>query len=489
MSIWSRKPIEVLLADAERTPQDAPCLKRTLGTWNLTSIGIGSTIGAGIFVLTGTAAADYAGPAVAISFVLAAIACLCAALCYAELASMIPVSGSAYTYAYATMGELVAWLIGWCLVLEYLISVSTIAVGWSGYFTAFLSEYGVHIPAALSNAPLTKGADGNWILHAGINIPAVAIVLGLTAALSTGIRESAFVNNVMVIVKLVVILLVIGFGAAYVNTDNWTPFVPENTGTSGQFGWSGVLRAAGLVFFAYIGFDTVSTSAQEAKDPRRTVPLGLIFTLVICTVLYISMSLVMTGIAPYNTLSVPHPMFVAVDTVGPSLAWLKPVVNIGAMVGLASAILVTLYGQVRIFYSMSRDGILWPLFSKLHPKFCVPLSGTWVCGILAATIAGVFPIDILGELVSIGTLLAFAMVCAGVIVLRKRNPDMKRVFRVPLGIPVASFGVITCVALMLTLPWDTWLRLIVWMAIGFAIYFGYGYKNSHLRRTETPTRV
>jgi basic amino acid/polyamine antiporter, APA family len=486
MSIWSRKSIDVLVADAERTPSDTPCLRRTLGTWNLTSIGIGSTIGAGIFVLTGTAAADYAGPAVAISFVLAAIACLCAALCYAELASMIPVAGSAYTYAYATMGELVAWVIGWCLVLEYLISVSTIAVGWSGYFTAFLSENGVHIPAALAQAPLTKDGDGNWILHAGINLPAVAVVLALTAALSTGIRESAFVNNVMVVVKLVVILLVIGFGAAYVDTGNWQPFVPENTGQSGQFGWSGVLRAAGLVFFAYIGFDTVSTSAQEARDPRRTVPLGLIFTLVICTVLYIAMSLVMTGIAPYTSLSVPHPMFVAVDRVGPALAWLKPVVTLGAIVGLASAILVTLYGQIRIFYSMSRDGMLWPLFSRLHPRHCVPVSGTWVCGILAALIGGVFPIDILGELVSIGTLLAFAMVCAGVIVLRKTKPDMPRVFRVPLGIPVAIFGVLTCVALMLTLPWETWLRLIVWMAIGFAIYFGYGYKHSQLRATDTP---
>jgi APA family basic amino acid/polyamine antiporter len=486
MSIWSRKSIDVLLAGAEQPPQDQPCLKRTLGTWNLTSIGIGSTIGAGIFVLTGTAAADYAGPAVAISFVLAAIACLCAALCYAELASMIPVSGSAYTYAYATMGELVAWIIGWCLVLEYLLSVSTVAVGWSGYFTAFLADdFGIELPFALVNAPITRGDDGHWIVHAGFNFPAVIITLILTAALSIGIRESAFVNNVMVLVKLLVIVLVIGFGVAYVNTDNWTPFVPENTsGTWGEFGWSGVLRAAGLVFFAYIGFDTVSTSAQEAKEPRRTVPLGLIYTLVICTVLYVAMSLVMTGIAPYTDLSVPHPMFVAVDHAGPQLAWLKPVVNIGAMVGLASAILVTLYGQIRIFYSMSRDGIIWPVFSKLHPRFCIPLSGTWICGILGALIAGLFPIEILGELVSIGTLLAFAMVCVGVVVLRRTMPNMKRVFRVPFGVPVAIFGALCCVALMLSLPWDTWIRLIVWMAIGFAIYFGYGYRHSALRRTE-----
>jgi len=488
MSIWSRKSIDVLLADAERAPHPGgPTLRRTLGTWNLTSIGIGSTIGAGIFVLTGQAAADYAGPAVAISFMLAAVACLCAALCYAELASMIPVSGSAYTYAYATMGEIVAWIIGWNLVLEYLLSVSTVAVGWSGYFTAFLDEQGLHIPAAFTSPPLVRDETGHWVLHSGLlNFPAVVIVLLSTAALSVGIRESALVNNIMVLVKLLVILLVIGFGVAYIDTANWEPFVPENTGKAGQFGWTGVLRAAGLVFFAYIGFDTVSTSAQEAHNPRRTVPLGLIFTLIICTVLYVAMSLVMTGLAPYTSLSVPHPVFVAVDHAGPALAWLKPVVTIGAMVGLASAILVTLYGQIRIFYSMGRDGIIPPAFSRLHPRFCIPLRGTWYCGIAAAIIAGIFPIEVLGELVSIGTLLAFAMVCAGVVVLRKTRPEMPRVFRVPFGVPVAIFGVLTCVALMLSLPWDTWIRLAVWLVIGFAIYFGYGYRHSGLRRTETP---
>src|ERR1700733_7858189 len=369
-----RKSIAALLREsvADRDSEDRPALRRTLGVWNLTSMGIGCTIGAGIFVLTGTAA-SYAGPAVSLAFCVAAVACLCSALCYAELASMIPVSGSAYTYAYATMGELVAWVVGWNLVLEYLLSVSTIAVGWSGYFGAFLAAQGVTLPPALMEPFFGVGAGSAGGAHAGfVNLPAVAIVLVLTAVLSFGIRESALGNNLMVGAKLLIILLVIAFGALYVNTNNWHPFVPPNTGTPGQFGWSGVLRAAGVVFFAYIGFDVVSTSSQEARNPTRTVPISLLMTLGICTAAYVAMSLVMTGLAPYALLNVPHPVLVAVDRAGPGLIWLKPLVTAGALIGLASAILATLYGQIRIFYCMARDGMIPRAFGQLHPRYRVP---------------------------------------------------------------------------------------------------------------------
>lgn len=478
-----RKSIAALLREGavDEASQDRPTLRRSLGVWNLTSLGIGCTIGAGIFVLTGTAA-SYAGPAVTLAFVLAAVACLCSALCYAELASMIPVSGSAYTYAYATMGEFVAWVVGWNLVLEYLLSVSTVAVGWSGYFGEFLAAQGVHVPAALTEPFLVAGLDGAWSLHGGfVNLPAVAIVLALTAVLSFGIRESALVNNLMVSAKLLIIVLVIAFGARYIDTRNWHPFVPPNQGTPGQLGWSGVLHAAGVVFFAYIGFDVVSTSSQEARNPTRSVPTSLLITVGICTALYIAMSLVMTGIAPYALLNVSHPVSVAVDRAGPGLLWLKPIVTAGALIGLASAILATLYGQIRIFYCMARDGLIPRAFSQLHPRYRVPSYGTWYSGFAAAFIAALLPIEILGELVSIGTLLAFSIVCAGVIVLRRTEPNRARAFRVPSGNVVAGMGVLSCLALMLSLPRDTWIRLLIWLLIGFGIYFGYGIRHSKLR--------
>ncbi|HKU17200.1 MAG TPA: amino acid permease [Steroidobacteraceae bacterium] len=488
MSIWARKSIDVLVSEAESSAAAASGLRRSLGLWNLTSIGVGCTIGAGIFVLTGTAAATYAGPAVSLSFLLAALACLFAALCYAELAAMIPVSGSAYTYAYATLGELVAWIIGWNLILEYLISASTVAVGWSGYFSALLQDYGLSLPAALTTPPLARSVAGHWIFSGVVvNVPAVGIVLALTAALSAGIRSSAIVNNAMVLVKVLVIVLVIACGVWYVNADNWTPFVPANTGEPGSFGWSGVVRAAGIVFFAYIGFDAVSTSAQEAKNPRRDVPLALLITIGVCTALYIAMTLVMTGMAHYTKLNVPHPVFEAVNQAGPALAWLKPVISIGAVVGLASAILTTLYGQIRIFYAMGRDGIIPPSFARIHERLRVPVQGTWYCGIGAAAIAGVFPIELLGELASIGTLLAFAIVCLGVLALRYARPDAPRPFRVPCGVPVSIVGAAVCVWLMLSLPSDTWVRLAAWLALGFAIYFGYGYRNSRLRAPPDQT--
>lgn len=481
MPLWARKDIPSPASASSPGPGGTPSLRRTLGFVDLCMIGIGCTIGAGIFVLTGTAAASFAGPAIVFSFLIAASACLCAALCYAELASVIPVAGSAYTYAYTTLGELVAWVIGWSLALEYLMCASTIAVGWSGYFTSFLNECGVRLPAALTQPPLIH-SGGEWSLAGGfINLPAVAMVMALTWVLSLGIRESTFFNNLMVAVKLAVILLVIGFGAAYIDTTYWHPFVPPNTGVSGEFGWSGVMRAAGIVFFAYIGFDAVSTSAQEARNPRRDVPLALIATLIICTILYIAMSLVMTGMAPYTTLNVPDPVFVAVDHAGPGLAWLKPIVSIGAIVGLASATLATLYGQTRIFYSMSVDGLIPPAFSKLHRRHATPTQGTWYTGLVAAAIAGCVPINVLGELVSIGTLFAFAVVCVGVLILRRREPDLPRAFRTPFVTVVAVSGALSCAYLMYSLPGDTWVRLAVWLAIGMAVYIGYGHRHSKLR--------
>lgn len=480
MPLWARKPLADLTAHGASDDHGSG-LRRSLGAGNLTMLGIGCTIGAGIFVLTGTAAANYAGPAVALSFVIAAAACLCAALCYAELASMIPVAGSAYTYAYVSMGEFVAWIIGWNLVLEYLFATSTVAVGWSGYFTSFLAEHGLQLAAQWTQPPLASSGHGHWSWSGGIlNLPAAGIVLALTWVLSGGVRESALFNNVMVAVKVIVILLVIGFGALYLDPANWHPFIPPNTGEAGQFGWSGVVRAAGLVFFAYIGFDAVSTSAQEARNPKRDVPLGLLLSLAVCTVLYVGISLVMTGLAPYPLLNVPHPVFVAVDRAGPALAWLKPLVSIGAIVGLGSAILTTLYGQIRIFYSMARDGMISPRFAHLHPKHDTPTWGTWFSGVAAALIAGVLPIDLLGELVSIGTLMAFVIVCVGVLILRKTAPQVERAFRVPYVTPVALCGVAICLYMMFSLPPDTWLRLAVWLAIGFVVYFGYGYRHSKL---------
>lgn len=481
MSMWARKEITSTAPASSDSPHARPSLKRSLGFVDLCMIGIGCTIGAGIFVLTGTAAASFAGPAIVFSFLIAALACLCAALCYAELASIIPAAGSAYTYAYATLGELVAWVIGWSLALEYLMCASTIAVGWSGYFTAFLAEFGLRLPAALTQPPLMH-SGGEWSLGGGlINLPAVTMLIALTWILSLGVRESTFFNNIMVAVKLSVILLVIGFGAAYIDTTYWHPFVPPNTGVSGEFGWSGVMRGAGIVFFAYIGFDAVSTSAQEARNPQRDVPLALIATLIICTILYVAMSLVMTGMAPYTMLNVPDPVFVAVDHAGPSLGWLKPIVSIGAIVGLASAVLATLYGQTRIFYSMSVDGLIPPAFSKVHPRHATPAHGTWCTGLVAAAIAGCVPIGVLGELVSIGTLFAFAVVCVAVLVLRRRDPGLPRAFRTPFVTVVSVSGTLSCVYLMYSLPRDTWVRLAVWMTIGMAVYFAYGRRHSKLR--------
>lgn len=491
-----------LLADID-TEEGKHSLAKVLGPWNLTSLGIGCIIGAGIFVLTGSAAANYAGPAISLSFIFSAISCALAGLCYAEFASMIPRAGSAYTYAYATMGELMAWIIGWDLVLEYLCGASTVAVGWSGYVVSFLRDFGITIPAQLTAATgtvLIQLPEGGWVqstaalaaqltakglnpatmphLTALFNLPAVLITGIVTVLLVVGIRESAHFNNLIVLVKVAVILMFIGVGFFFVKVQNWTPFLPPNTGAFGDFGWSGVLRGAGVIFFAYIGFDAVSTAAQEAKNPQRDMPIGILGSLVICTVLYILVSLVMTGMVKYTHLAVPDPIAVAVNAAGDRLFWLRPFIKIGAIAGLSSVILVLLLGQTRVFYSMSHDGLLPPAFSKVHAKFRTPYVTTLVTGVVAAVVSGTFRISELGELVSIGTLLAFIIVCVGVLILRWRHPEISRAFKTP-GLPyVPILGVAACLAQMVGLPGITWLRLVIWMVVGFVIYFLYSRRHS-----------
>ncbi|HYJ80872.1 MAG TPA: amino acid permease [Longimicrobiaceae bacterium] len=486
MSLFARKSIDELRADA--FTEDEHSLKRALTATNLVMLGIGAIIGAGIFVLTGTAAAQYAGPAIVLSFVVAGLGCLFAGLCYAEFAAMIPVAGSAYTYGYATLGEFVAWIIGWDLILEYLFGASTVAVGWSGYFTAFMDELGLHLPTALTSSPFAmQVVDGSQSLvrtGAILNLPAMALILLMTCLLVVGISESARFNNIIVYVKVAIVLLVIIFGFQYVDSANWKPFIPPNTGEFGHYGLSGIVRGAAVVFFAYIGFDAVSTAAQEAKNPQKDMPIGMLGSLAICTVLYILMALVMTGMAHYSELNVPHPVFVAISKAGPALTWLTYFINIGAIAGLASVVLVMLMGQPRIFYSMARDGLLPAMFGKVHPRFRTPYVPTIITGVVAAVVAGLFPIGILGELVSIGTLLAFVIVCGGIIYLRYAEPNRERPFKTPLVPLVPILGILICGYMMYSLPKDTWVRLAVWMAIGLVIYFAYSRSHSVLGRSQ-----
>ncbi|MGA7674676.1 MAG: amino acid permease [Rhizomicrobium sp.] len=449
-------------------------LHRALGPFSLIMIGIGCIIGAGIFVITGTAAAEHAGPAVLISFGIAGLGCLFSGLCYAEFASMIPESGSSYTYAYATMGRFMAWFIGWNMVLEYLVSASTVAVGWSGYFVSFLQNFGFAFPPAFTNAPLA--GTGFHELHftgAIINLPAVLLIVALTAFLVVGVRESAKFNGLMVLIKVGVVLLVILFGLPYVQQANLHPFIPPNQGAWGKFGVTGILAASGMIFFAYIGFEAVSVAAQEAKNPRRDLPIGILGSLALCTVLYILMAVVLTGITDWRTLDVPNPVSFAVGKIA-ALNWLVIPIDVGAMAGLASVTFVSLYGQSRVFYSMARDGFLPPTFSAVHKRYHTPHRGTIITGAFAVLLAALFPLDILADLVSIGTLLAFIAVCAGILILRVQCPKASRSFKTPWVWFVAPAGIATCGLMMFSLADGTWVRLILWTAIGIVIYFVYG---------------
>jgi APA family basic amino acid/polyamine antiporter len=460
-----------------------PELRRALGPLQLIGIGIGIIIGAGIFVSTGQAAANYAGPAVMISYIVAGFGCLLAGLCYAEFSSMIPVAGSAYSYTFATFGKTLAWMIGWDLILEYLAAGSAVAVGWAGYFNGLMADMGIHIPIEYASSPIHMAADHALSFSgAVINLPAMILILFLTALLVIGIRASTNFNGVMVILKLIVVMLVIGFCMKYVTAENLTPFIPPNTGTFGSFGWSGIVRASGVVFFAYIGFDCVSVAAQEAKNPQKTMPIGILGSLAICTVLYVLMCIVMTGVTKYTNLNVPMPVAVAVQATGPNLAWLVPLVDFGATLGLGTVVLGLLLGQSRIFYAMARDGMLPAVFGKVHPKFRTPYISTMVIGGFAALLSAFLPHDLLIELVAIGTLAAFVLVCASVIILRKTHPNVHRPFRTP-WVPVVPIGgMLVCFGMMAGLPLDTWIRLGVWFVIGQVVYFLYARK-----RAKTPS--
>ncbi len=475
-----KKPLNLLLQESNSESG----LKRTLSTANLVSLGIGAIIGAGIFTLTGTAAALHAGPAVVLSFILAGLACAFAGLCYSEFASMIPIAGSAYTYSYATMGEFIAWIIGWDLILEYLFAASTVSVSWSGYMVSFLRDFGIHIPAVIAQSPYNYDSTTGIFTATGavINFPAMFIIAIVTVLLTIGISESAKFNNIIVVVKMAVILLFIGFGIFYINKDNLVPFIPENQGP-GAFGFDGILRGAGIIFFAYIGFDAVSTAAQEAKNPQRDMPKGILGSLAVCTIIYVLVGIVMTGMVHYNELNVPDPIAIAVNSAGEDLFWLRFPIKIGAIAGLSSVILVMLMGQPRIFYAMSRDGLLPQFFGKVHPKFQTPYITTIITGFIAMIIGGFAPINLLGELVSIGTLLAFVIVCAGILVLRYTNPEINRPFKTPLFPFVPIMGILVCFYLMYGLPWHTWERLLIWMGIGIIIYFGYSRYNSKIRQS------
>jgi basic amino acid/polyamine antiporter, APA family len=480
--LFATKPIKTILAEANEAGEHT--LKRALGPINLIAIGIGGIIGAGIFVLTGTAAAQFAGPAIVLSYIIAGVGCVFAGLCYAEFASMLPIAGSAYTYGYATMGELVAWIIGWALVLEYAFGAATVAVGWSGFVNSLLSFFGAKLPFnATPHLSLTLFGHP---YSAQVDLFALTGIVVITVILVVGVRESANFTSTAVMIKVVIVLFFIGLAATYAFGNwqhmlaNWHPFIPKNTGHFGQFGWSGIMRGAGVVFFAYIGFDAVSTAAQEARNPQKDMPFGILGSLIVCTVLYIFVAGLLTGIKPYATLNVAAPVADGAAAIG--VRWGVLLIDLGAIAGLASVMLVMLLGQSRVLYTMSRDGLLWEWVGKLHPRFCTPYLTSIVVGFLAAFLAAFFPITLLGELVSLGTLLAFTIVSLGVMVLRVRHPELPRPFRTPLVPLVPICGMVVSLALMFSLDRPAWIGFGSWLIFGLLIYFGYSRKHSKVQR-------
>jgi APA family basic amino acid/polyamine antiporter len=480
MSLLATKPIDRIIKEADA--EGAVTLKRTLGPWSLIALGIGCIIGAGLFSLTGIAAAENAGPAVVLSYVVAGLGCVFAGMCYSELASMIPVAGSAYTYSYAILGELPAWIIGWDLVLEYAVASAVVAVSWSRYLRSFLHDCHIDLPVQWCTCWHDKVTqpDGT-VTHGILNVPAMFIIVAISLLLMRGIKESSRVNITVVIIKLAIVITFIAVGWHFINWNNYHPFIPPNTtGISGEYGWTGIMRGAGIIFFAYIGFDAVSTAAQEAKRPQRDMAIGIIGSLLICTVLYIAFSFVLTGILNYkDMIGEAAPVAKAIDVT--HIEWLQQLIKIGIICGYTSVILVLLLGQSRVFYAMSRDGLLPPIFSEIHPRWQTPWRSNLIFLIVVSLMAGIFPISELGHMTSIGTLLAFIIVCVSVIILRRTKPNLPRPFRTPFVPFFPILGILICGYMMKSLPPDTWWRLVIWLALGLAVYFAYSRPRSKLQ--------